>query len=101
MYIIDNKSRLGRGVSREKLTVPDEKGKLVRFNSIRVDVMVPIQMDAIISDFSIALNIEKAAIVRMLIWLALRFSKPIELTGITNYEGKKDAKQNPQNPRKN
>jgi len=75
---------MNRGINKETLENPDIKGKNTKANPIRVDVMVTHHMEAAVTEISEAMKIEKAATVRMLIWFAMRFASPVELTGMTN-----------------
>jgi hypothetical protein len=75
---------VNRGINKEALTDSEVKGKNTRANPIRIDVLVPNQTETQITEISEAMKIEKAAIVRMLIWFALRFAPPLELAEIAD-----------------
>jgi hypothetical protein len=70
---------MNRGINKETIDNSEVKGKNTRANPIRIDVLVPDQTEARITEISETMKIEKAATVRMLIWFALRFAPPVEL----------------------
>jgi len=76
--------RMNRGIEKETLEKPEVKGKNTKANPIRVDVLVQDKTEADIIKISEAMKIEKAAIVRMLIWFAMRFAPPVELSKIAS-----------------
>jgi len=73
---------MNRGINKEALEEPKQKGKNTKANPIRVDVLVTHEIEAQINEVSEALKIEKAATVRMLLWFGLRFSERSELSKI-------------------
>ena len=73
---------MNRGINKETLEEPKQKGKITRANPIRVDVLVSHEIEAQITNVSQALKIEKATTVRMLLWFGLRFSPRNELSKI-------------------
>ena len=75
---------MNRGINKESIDESEVKGKHTRANPIRIDVLVPNQTEADITEISEAMKIEKAATVRMLIWFALRFAPPVELAEIAD-----------------
>jgi len=68
----------------ENTDIVSKKGKTTKPATIRIDLLVPRQMDENIIEISEAMKIEKATMVRLLIWFGIRFASPIELTGMTN-----------------
>ena len=75
---------MNRGIEKEVLTESKIKGKNTKANPIRVDVLMPEKMEADIVKISEAMMIEKAATMRMLIWFAMRFAPPFELSKIAS-----------------
>lgn len=73
---------MNRGINKEPLEEPKQKGKNTRANPIRVDVLVPQEIDVQINEISEALKVEKAATVRMLLWFGLRYAPGRELPKI-------------------
>ena len=75
---------MNRGIDKETLEKPTQKGKVTRANPIRVDVLVPNATAERIFQISETMKIEKAATVRMLMWFGMRFALPVELARITS-----------------
>ena len=75
---------MNRGINKETLDAPEQKGKNTRANPIRVDVLVSHEIEARIMEISEALKVEKAAIVRMLLWFGLRFAPRGDIAIIAN-----------------
>jgi len=75
---------MNRGINKEVLNESEIKGKNTKANPIRIDVLVPNQTELQITEISEAMKIEKAATVRMLIWFAMRFAPPVELSQIAD-----------------
>ena len=73
---------MNRGINKETLDAPEQKGKNTRSNPIRVDVLVSHDMETRIMEISETLKVEKAAIVRMLLWFGLRFAPRGDITVI-------------------
>ena len=75
---------MNRGINKEVIEKSTVKGKNTRANPIRVDVLIPTDTEIQITDIAEAMKIEKATTVRMLIWFALRFAPPVELSRIAD-----------------
>ena len=84
---------MNRGIDKETIDVPEQRGKRTKANPIRVDVLVSRQMEARIAEISEAMKLEKAAAVRMLMWFAMRFASPFELTEKANMQSAKHGSQ--------
>ena len=80
---------MNRGIEKEVISKPNQKGKNTRANPIRVDVLISRPMEAAITEISEAMKIEKAATVRMLMWFGMRFASPTNLLELAN---RRDAK---------
>jgi len=74
---------MNRGINKETLETPKQKGKNTKANPIRVDVLVPDEIEVKLTELSEALKVEKAATVRMLLWFGLRFADSGELSKIS------------------
>ena len=77
---------MNRGINKETIEETKQKGKNTKANPIRVDLLVSRKMDGQINEVVQALLIEKAAVVRMLLWFALRFAQPSEIAGKQSYK---------------
>ena len=75
---------MNRGINKEAIEKPEQKGKTTRSNPIRVDVLVSHEIEAQIIEISEALKVEKAAAMRMLLWFGLRFSPRSALSKIAS-----------------
>lgn len=75
---------MNRGINKETLDASEQKGKSTRANPIRVDVLVSSEIETRITEISEALKVEKAAIVRMLLWFGLRFAPQSAIATIAN-----------------
>ena len=74
---------MNRGINKEHMEESTHKGKNSRANPIRVDLLVPDEIEVRINEISEALKIEKAATVRMLLWFSLCFADHSELSKIS------------------